>query len=54
MNEKKFEKTMGIILIIMSFILPIVSVLSNIKLTLDYGFGFSMGALLMTGIMMFI
>lgn len=47
------NKVMGVILIFASLILPIFLILVNKEILLDYSFGFTMGAMMVAGVMMF-
>jgi len=47
------NKIMGVVLIVASLLLPIFLILANKEILLDYSFGFTMGAMMVAGVMMF-
>ena len=52
MDNESINKIMGIIFIFASLLIPIIMVLGNKEILLDYSMGFTMGAMFVTGIMM--
>lgn len=46
------NKIMGIILVLASLFLPIMMILTNKEIFVDYSLGFTMGAMFVAGIMM--
>jgi len=46
------NKIMGIILVLASLLLPIMMILTNKEILVDYSLGFTMGAMFVAGIMM--
>jgi len=47
------NKIMGVILIFASLLLPILFIFTNHEILLDYSFGFTMGAMMVSGVMLF-
>ena len=50
--SETLNKIMGIILVLASLLLPITMILTNKEMLVDYGLGFTMGAMFVAGIMM--
>ena len=53
MENKALDKIMGIILILGSLFLPIIMILTNKEILVNYSLGFTMGAMFVAGVMMF-